>query len=147
VIGRPCQANADCDPDQICSNADVCVADPNGSCTDSSDCGDFVCEDGSCVACSDDTQCGAGRRCAPDGSCVTASLPPPGDAGVGDGGTGDAGPDLSIADSEAIQGGACTCSLPGAGWHLGRYAGSLGIAAMAFAWFARRRRGGQRSDS
>jgi hypothetical protein len=102
VIPVPCVDDMDCNTNEQCSQESICVAIPGGMCTANPECGDLVCKGGTCSPCTvGGTDCGAGRRCAPDGRCV---IDP--DAGGGEVIAG-----IPIAPSEDVQGGAFTCAL------------------------------------
>ena len=101
VYAAPCIDASDCDADETCTADGRCVPQPSGSCTDSAECGDLVCTSGQCSACSSDAECGSGRRCAPTGRCVSET-----------GGTGGTS-GIEPLPNQEVQGGACTCSLPG----------------------------------
>ena len=62
----PCTDDSDCTGGQICENG-TC-GDPD--CTQNSDCGDLICENGRCVPpeCTDDGDCTTGQQCV-DGQC------------------------------------------------------------------------------
>ncbi len=117
IIPVSCEDDADCPAGESCLDG-RCVVDASGTCATTADCDELVCENEQCIACTSDGQCGAGRRCGPDGRCVDAD--PITDAGVGD--AGDAG--LSVPEGAEVQGGACTCAYVGS---KGRSFGLLGL--------------------
>ncbi len=96
VLAVPCAVDGDCPAGRTCQ-AGRCVFVPSGNCTTNSECNGLWCNSGQCAACTMDDQCGAGRRCGPDGRCISAS----------GGGTGGAG--VTLDPEDEIQGGACTC--------------------------------------
>lgn len=135
-LATPCADEADCPDDESCATSGYCVVDGGGMCMDNAECGELVCEGGTCVACDPaaDT-CGEGRRCAPDGRCVT------GDGGMGGAG-GAGGGGVTLAPGDKVQGGACSCGLLGREGPVdGR---GVALAAMLFAlgWW---RRGARRA--
>jgi hypothetical protein len=113
VIPAACLDDSDCDADEFCNDDGICFPNPGGSCTDDADCGDLVCENGTCMPCDlGSNQCGAGRVCAPDGRCIEGT-PTSGGAGGGDG--------LGLNAGDNVQGGAFTCAIgdgPASRWAL-----------------------------
>lgn len=122
VIAVDCRADGDCPGDEECERG-TCIPRPAGRCEDPTDCGDLVCDDGTCVACTTSPQCGDGRTCAPGGRCVEHA---PGSGGRDSGGTGGAGARRSDAESggepglglplrpgDEVRGGAFKCSASG----------------------------------
>lgn len=102
VLAVPCVDASDCQPGELCTPDGRCVPEPSGSCTTNEDCGDLVCAGGQCVACTPGgAECGAGRRCAPNGRCISDTGGAAGSGGV------------EPVPGQEVQGGACTCSLPG----------------------------------
>lgn len=136
ILPQPCLLDADCDAGEICNDDGHCVPEGGDACEDDSTCDGLVCTSGTCQACSigNDT-CGPGRRCAPDGRCVTGDGPGQGGAGGGS---------LGLQPGDEVQGGACTCEMPGAsGRSTLAWMGLL--AAVAFGW--QRRRTTRRGES
>ncbi len=103
VLPGACLDDGDCGPDEFCNDDGICFPNPGGPCTDDSECGDLVCDNGTCQPCDvGSDQCGPGRVCTADGRCID------GNAGGGGAG-GDDGLGLNPGDN--IQGGAFTCTI------------------------------------
>ena len=115
-----CQDDQDCDSSEICDDGQ-CVVRGGGMCTTNADCGRLVCSGGQCAACTGDAMCADGQRCAPSGECIS-------DAG---GNSAEQGYD--VGSDEVVQGGACTCRLPG-GQTGDRSIGCVGLIALAALW-------------
>lgn len=111
VLPGACLDDGDCDPDEFCNDDGICFPNPGGDCTDDSDCGDLVCDDGTCQPCDlGGDQCGPGRVCTADGRCIDGNA---GGAGGGDG--------LGLEPGDNVQGGAFTCAIadvPSSRWAL-----------------------------
>jgi hypothetical protein len=138
MYAAECATKTDCAADQVCTDG-RCVAAPGGTCSKNADCDALVCRSGKCVACTANSQCGSGKKCAPDGTCVNGTSGDDGSADTGGSG-GSKGTEASAADlaaGEEIQGGACACSLVQAG----RTEPGVLLALAVCSWlFARRRR-------
>jgi len=140
LFAQPCLIDADCDAGEVCDADGHCVPEGGGDCSDNTACNDLVCLSGTCQSCTSDANaCGPGRRCAPDGRCIDGS-------GSGFGGAG--GGSLGLQPGDEVQGGACTCEMPGAG-RRSRLAWMGLLAAVAVAWRKRRATSidGRRGDS
>jgi hypothetical protein len=140
VLPHPCVDDQDCGPDEECTDDGRCVPRPTASgCTSNEQCDGLICEDGECLPCTPGgTQCGAGNRCGPDGTCY-AGVPTGTGGSGGTGGIQDGGP-LLEAD-ETVEGGACHCTTRGVGGRPGVW-----MVVVAFGlWVARRRRSGKPS--
>jgi hypothetical protein len=96
LLPVPCADASDCRADEDCSADGRCVPRPGGTCTSNDDCGDLVCNGGTCGPCAlGGDECGDGQRCGPDGRCFDS---------VGPEGGGELGP------GEEVRGGAFTCA-------------------------------------
>jgi hypothetical protein len=93
IFAKPCVNNTDCNADEDCTAEGICRPRPTGTCNSNADCGDLVCENSKCDACTfGATQCGPGKLCAPTGHCITdGSAGSAGAAGAATGGTSGAG--------------------------------------------------------
>lgn len=127
-LSAVCVVNADCTATETCVNGQ-CRATGGDGCNGANDCGELVCQNRQCVACTTDSNCGTGRVCAPNGRCVAEAtadnLANNGGAG-GTGGNannggnagngtdnGNGGSKVVLADGERVQGGACACRAAG----------------------------------
>jgi hypothetical protein len=125
-----CIDDTNCDPTQRCLEG-RCVYRGGNGCAGDTECDGLICEQGQCVACTNDTACGAGRVCGPDGRCTTA---PNGTAtqtstSTSTSAASDAG--IALVPGERIQGGACACStVGGRGRHWAGLVSLLGLAAV-----------------
>jgi hypothetical protein len=105
VIPIPCLLDNDCGPDEFCNGDGICFPNPGGSCMDDADCGDLVCDNGTCMPCDlGSSQCGDGRVCGPGGRCVDGTPTTTGSGGAGGGG-------LGLNPGDNVQGGAFTCGI------------------------------------
>ncbi|WP_104984156.1 dickkopf-related protein [Sorangium cellulosum] len=134
VLPVSCYEDVDCDAGEDCLPDGRCVPVASGTCTSNDDCGDLVCVDGQCTACTlGGDQCGAGERCAPTGRCVSGS------ASSGAGGPG--GPDdPGIQPGDEVRGGACACATGPAPYGGGALS-LLAVGGLALRWRRRPRRG------
>jgi hypothetical protein len=116
VLPRPCVDNTDCASGEQCTADGRCVPIPTGSCTTNAECsGGTVCVGGQCGACTQGgSECDQGFVCAPTGRCIE-------DVGPG-------------AEFEDVQGGACSCSIPGNS----KTGSLLALALIPLAFAARR---------
>lgn len=103
-----CDDSADCARNEACVEG-ACVVESGTSCRENTDCASAVCENGWCIACTTNAQCGAGRICAPDGRCVAEATAGPGAGGSGPGSGTSTQAGVEVADGERVQGGACAC--------------------------------------
>ena len=103
VVAPACESDAACASGNVCSSEGWCVAAPGGSCTENaSACGDLVCENARCVACTEaSSSCALGYRCAPTGRCVSER---------GGGSSGDSELPTSLSPEEKVEGGAFHCA-------------------------------------
>jgi len=127
VIPSACLDDTDCGPDEFCNPDGICFPNPGGPCNDDADCGDLVCDNGTCQPCDlGSDQCGPGRVCTANGRCVDGNA-------TGTGGAGGDGLGLNAGDN--VQGGAFTCGIgdgPASRWTL------LLLAAGAISLLGRR---------
>jgi len=129
VFTGVCDEDADCAGDEECTADGYCVAQDGDSCSENADCSTRLCEDGSCARCGADGDCSDGYRCGADGRCVSED-----DASTSTDGDGDSG--VTLDPEDEVQGGACTCAMPGA--VAGSSSGGLLLWALAF-WWRRRK--------
>jgi hypothetical protein len=128
-----CNEDSDCGRNEDCVDGS-CVVESGGNCRENRECASAVCENGRCIACTTNAQCGADRICAPDGRCVAEAT-----AGPGAGGASAATePSIELGEGERVQGGACACRL--ASTHYGRRAATWFALLTGVALVQRRRR-------
>lgn len=126
VFTGVCDENADCADDEECTADGYCVAQEGDSCSEDAECSTRVCDDGNCARCGGDAECADGYRCGADGRCVSED-----DAST----STDGDPDLVLDPEDEVQGGACTCGIPG-----GFTAASYGLLLWpALFWWRRRK--------
>jgi len=118
-----CAEDSDCDSGEECNAQGYCILEQGDSCSANTDCETRLCQGGSCVRCGNDADCDDGTRCGADGRCI----------GEGAAST-DGDPGLVLNPDDEVQGGACTCAVPG------RAAGG-GLTPLLFPalWLWRRR--------
>jgi MYXO-CTERM domain-containing protein len=119
ILAIPCLTDADCEPAEFCGPGGNCLPDPGADCTTTEECGDLVCVEGVCNACTPGgAECGPGYRCAPTGRCVadtsTGSGPPLGPGEQVQGGA------FACSTSPRTYGGAAALFLAGAGLAVAR---------------------------
>ena len=71
ALAPPCVTDASCANGFVCSADGRCVPKGGAACTTNAQCNGLVCVNKACVACTQGgTECGAGARCAANGTCV-----------------------------------------------------------------------------
>jgi hypothetical protein len=119
IVATACTTDADCPATDQCV-AGHCTARPGGACTSSATCGDLVCVNAQCVACTPGSdQCGTGRQCSGNGHCVSP---------------------ITLAPGEKVEGGAFHCALSERAGTSSATLVAWAIGGLGLASYRRRRR-------